>query len=180
MSTLIIVIIIGFILYAIFNRSEAVKNWSTLIPNIQHDSEAFYELVEQILKERKVPGIKTDRRTFKEGGVLSSHRLYLQISRGDYIFHICGAPWGNGFFFSWWMRKMDDPLGDMLKNLPFVGKIFASRIDYDTYYRLDTDMMFRTSVHQSVLAAIDKLTEGKGIRALTELERTADLRMIGK
>ncbi|MBK9631948.1 MAG: hypothetical protein IPO62_12940 [Saprospiraceae bacterium] len=180
MSTLIIVVIIGFILYALLNKSEAVKNWSTLIPNIQHHPEDFYELVEHILNEREVPGIKTERRTFKEGGVLSSHRLYLQLSRGDYIFHICGAPWGNGFFFSWWMRKMDDPLGDLLKNLPFVGKIFASRIDYDTYYRLDTDMMFRTSVHQSVLAAIEKLTEGKGIRSLTELERTADLRVIGK
>lgn len=180
MGTILFLAIFVTILYAIFNQSQAVKNWSTLIPNMQYDATEFYDLVEHILKERKVPGINTETKTLKEGGMMSAHRIYLQISRGDYIFHICGAPWGTGFFFSWWMRKMDDPLGNMLKNLPFVGKIFAARIDYDTYYKLDTDMMFRSSVHQSILAAIDKMTEAKGIRGLTEIERTADLRMIGK
>jgi cell division protein FtsW (lipid II flippase) len=180
MGTIIFIVILVFILYALFSKSEAVKNWGTLVPNMQYDPGEFYELVEDILKERKIPGIKTDRRTFKEGGVLSSHRLYLEVSRGDFIFHICGAPWGTGFFFSWWVRKMDNPFENMLANLPFVGKAFSQSMDYNTYYKLDTDTMFRSSVHQCVLAAIDKLTEAKGMRGLTELERTADLRMIGK
>lgn len=140
---------------------------------MQQDTTEFYDLVDDILSERKVPGIKTSRQTFKQGGMLSSSRIYLEVRRGDYIFHICGAPWGTGFFVSWWTREKENPLS----NLPFIGKLFVEVANTNTYYKLDTDAMFRSSVHQAVVSAIDKLSEVKGIRRLTELERTADLRM---
>jgi hypothetical protein len=176
MTTVIIVIILGLFLYAIFNQSTAIKNWNTLIPNMQQDTTEFYDIVDDILSERKVPGIKTSRPTFNQGGMLSSSRIYLEVRRGDYKFHICAAPWGTGFFVSWWTRESDH----ILRNIPFIGKLFEVAVDPTTYYKLDTDAMFRSSVHQAVVSAIDKLTEVKGIRKLTELERTADLRMLPK
>lgn len=176
MTTVIVLALLLFFIYAIFNQSTAIKNWNTLIPNMQQDTTEFYDLVDDILVERKVPGIKTSRVTFKEGTLLSSSRLYLEVRRGDYTFHICGAPWGSGFFVSWWTREKDNPLS----NLPFIGKAFKEVANTSTYYKLDTDAMFRSSVHQAVVSAIDKLTEVKGIRGLTELERTADLRMMPK
>ena len=47
-------------------------------------------------------------------------------------------------------------------------------------FKLDTDGMFRASVQQSVQTAIDKLTNAKGVKGLTELERKPDLRSMLK
>jgi hypothetical protein len=41
-----------------------------------------------------------------------------------------------------------------------------------TYYKLDTALMFQDSVHSAVLEVIGQATEGKGQRVMTELERT--------
>jgi len=41
----------------------------------------------------------------------------------------------------------------------------------ETYYTLDTALMFQDSVHSAVLEIMDEVTEGKGIRAMSELER---------
>ena len=40
-----------------------------------------------------------------EGGLLSAKRLYLRVIRKEHVFDICGAPFGNGFFFSWWLGE---------------------------------------------------------------------------
>lgn len=180
MASFLFLIIVLFVLYSLFNKSETTGNWSHLFANMQHDPEDFYKLVEANLAERQVPDFKTDRKTFKQGGLLSYSRIYLEVSRGDFIFHICAAPWGTGFFFSSWTRKKENTIGEVLAKLPIVGGFFAALNQSDSYYKLDTDAMFKASVHQSILSAIDQLTEAKGIRGLTEMERTADLRSILK
>ena len=40
-----------------------------------------------------------------------------------------------------------------------------------TYYRLDTALMFQDAVHSAVLEVIEQVTEGKGVKGLSELER---------
>lgn len=62
----------------------------------QHDSELFYKQVENLLHERQISGFISRMVALKEGGLLSHTRVYLEISRGDYILHICAAPWGTG------------------------------------------------------------------------------------
>ena len=181
MGTFILIIIIVIIgVQLLKNSSEVQGNWSHLFANMEHDPREFYKLVKEILEEQKLPGVKIGGRTFKQGGALSHQRLYLEVYRGDYIFHICAAPWGNGFFFSWWGRKNMNTLEAILIKIPFIGPAIEQIMQYESYYKLDTDRMFATSVHQSVLAAIDSLTETKGIKGLSELERKPDLRTIVK
>lgn len=170
LQIILLLCLVVFIIIALSKKSDVVGNWSHLFPNMEHDPEEFYKLVEEMLAEREVPDIKTGRKIFKQGGLLSHQRLYLKVSRGDYIFHICAAPWGTGFFFSWWVRKVS----------PYLSRLNSKVAQYHTYYQLDTNAMFRTSVHQSVLAAIDRLTKAKGVKGLTELERKPDLRTIIK
>lgn len=174
MAAIIFILIVILIIAILSGKSEATGHWSHLFANMQHDPETFYALVEKTLKERQVPDFKTARKTFSEGGLMSHNRLYLEISRGDYIFHICAAPWGTGFFFSSWTRTKSS--GTIFEKLPFIGKFIAEANQYNTYYKLDTDGMFRSSVHQAVLSAIDSLTEAKGVKGLTEIERQPDLR----
>ena len=158
--------------------SEATDNWRHLFADMEYDPEDFYALVEEILNERQVPDVIITRRIFKQGGILSYQRVFLEVSRGDYIFHICAAPWGTGFFFSWWFREKLSDLDEILIKIPRIGPAIVQARQYKPYYKLDTDAMFRTSVEQSFMEAIDRLTEAKGIRGLTELERKPDLRNI--
>jgi len=155
------------LVYLFHRKSETIGNWSHLFADMQHDPEEFYRLVTEILTERQVPDFTTTTRTFKEGNIFSHQRVYLEVARGDYVFHICAAPWGTSFFFSWWLR---------FKHPSAIGRRSKNALPDDTYYKADTDTMFRTSVHHGVLAAIEQLTETKGLKGLTELERKPDMR----
>jgi len=177
---LILVVIIIYIVVKVMQKTEAIGSWSHLFPDMQHDPNSFYDLVDKILHEKQVPEFYSRKITISEGSILSHNRLYLEVSRGDYIFHICAAPWGTGFFFSWWVRQKMSDIDQLLILIPFVGSRIVKMRQYQSYYKLDTDSMFRTSVHQSVLAAIDSLTSAKGIRGLSEFERTPDMRSMIK
>lgn len=177
---LIFVIIIVYIVVKLLQKTEVVGNWSHLFPDMQHDPNLFYELIEKILNEKLVPEFYCRKITISEGGLLSHTRLYLEVSRGDYIFHICAAPWGTGFFFSWWVRQKMSDIDQFLFFIPFAGSRIVKMRQHKSYYMLDTDSMFRKSVHQSVLAAVDNFTSAKGVRGLSELERTPDVRSMIK
>jgi hypothetical protein len=177
---LIFVIIIVYIVVKVLQKTEAIGNWCHLFPEMQHDPNAFYELVEKNIHDKQVPEFYSRKITLSEGSLLSHNRLYLEVSRGDYIFHICAAPWGTGFFFSWWVRQKMSDIDQLIILIPFVGSRIVKMRQYQSYYKLDTDSMFRKSVHQCVLAAIDSLTSTKGIRGLSELERTPDVRSMIK
>jgi hypothetical protein len=177
---LIFVVIVIYIVVKVLQKTEAIGNWSHLFPDMQLDPNSFYELVEKILHEKQVPEFYSRKITLSEGSLLSHNQLYLEVSRGDYIFHICAAPWGTGFFFSWWVRQKMSDIDQLLILIPFVGSRIVKMRQYQSYYKLDTDSMFRKSVHQCVLAAIDSLTTAKGLRGLSELERTPDVRSMIK
>src|ERR1700753_1489789 len=63
----------------------------------------FYAAVEAALYRRQIPDIKFTRVTWRESGILSAERIYLRVTRGVLNFDICAAPFGTGFFFSWWL-----------------------------------------------------------------------------
>lgn len=60
---------------------------------------------------------------------------------------------------------------DVVLALPIVGRLYEKLFLADTYYAIDTALMFRDAVHNSVLEAIDGLTNEHGLRVLTESER---------
>lgn len=173
-------IAIVFFIYILSSTSEVIGNWCHLFFDMKYEPEQFYTLVEEKLKELEVPNLQTSRTMLKEGDFTSHNRLYLEVSRGDYIYHIGAAPWGTGFFFSWWVRQQKYTYEIVFAKIPLIGRLYAFAANYNAYYKLDTDAAFRASVQQSVQAAIDSLTNEKGIKGLTELERQPDLRSIFK
>ena len=76
-------------------------HWSYLVEDYSTSSKEFYDLVEQALERREVPKLEVLRTERFEGGVLSAKREYLRLMRERYVFDICAAPFGKGFFFSW-------------------------------------------------------------------------------
>jgi hypothetical protein len=81
-------------------------HWSTLVEGLQASPQECYAAIEEAIRRREIPDVRTSRVTFKEGGVLSSERIYLRVGRKMLGFDICAAPFGNGFFFSWWQGEL--------------------------------------------------------------------------
>src|SRR2546425_2752428 len=50
---------------------------------------------------------------WSEGGIFSAKREYLRIERKELIFDICGAPFGRGFFVSWWLARSEEHTSEL-------------------------------------------------------------------
>ena len=97
-----------------------LSHWCTLIENLQASPLQFYQSVEAALQRRQVPQTKNDRVDYKESGVLSAKREYLHVTREKLVFDVCGAPFGTGFFVSWWLVEEKPNLNPLLKILTVV------------------------------------------------------------
>ena len=224
---------------------NVAAHWHKLIENFQTSPKDFYIAVELALDRRRVPGLKTRRVTWSEGGLLSPDREYLRVEGDRHTFDMCAAPFGTSSFFSSWVTKRKarfvffyvvsfalltlfvnwlllqatnvvwrgsygfgmSMLSGLLRlvvnpfvllplsflvvlwlialaaragnggpeaailTVPVVGWVYERLFAPETYYRIDTMLMFQSAVHSAMLEAIDGLTIRKGLRCLTEDER---------
>jgi hypothetical protein len=60
---------------------------------------------------------------------------------------------------------------DFLTVIPYVGPLYQHFVRPNTYYKVDTATMFHTAVHAAVVEVVDCMTEAKGIRGLSDLDR---------
>lgn len=149
-----------------------LSRWNHNIDGLQFSSMDFYTKVEEGLKRRNFPDVSSKRITLSQGGLFSSKREYLRVWRGDLTFDICAAPFGSCFFISWWFGERLTGLKAWLARIPYLGPFIVNVTKPASYYQLDTQNMFTSAVHTCVLAAIEEVTQGKGLRALSETERT--------
>ena len=134
--------------------------------NFQFLTNDFYTKVEEGIEKREVPNVSVSRINLNQGGMLSAKREYLRVKWGSYTFDICAAPFGTGFFVSWWFGEKSSAADRM----PLVGK----KNQAVTYYRLDTLNMFKAIVQASFNEAVDSMTSGrKGLRKLSEISEAA-------
>ena len=159
--------------------STILSHWNHLVPGMQQSSNEFYAAVDRLLKAQGIDDTKTERVNIAEGGLLSAKREYLQVRRKSHVFHICAAPFGTGFFVSWWLGEVRSGLFAELTAIPYIGPFFgflASMAKPLTYYKVDTALMFQSVTHGAVLDALDQVINATGTRALTEIERKPIMR----
>jgi len=219
-------------------RPEVVGHWHSLIEGFSTSSLDFYELVKAGIARRQVPDLKILSVEWKESGLGSGKRVYLRVSREGLNFDICAAPFGTGYFFSWWLARISRTLLDILfilltlfiaginlrsfagenqqspgcaglilmpiiavvilfvlgavirygnlgieptvLSMPITGFVYGLVFRPVTYFNEDTAIMFRESVHNAVLEAIDAVTTAQGVRGLSEEARKVTLRPGGK
>lgn len=149
----------------------AFSHWYHLNENLQQSSKEFYNQLTQAIQKRKLPKVSLSQIYHKEGGVVSAKREYLRVKREEYIFDICAAPYGNGFFVSWWLGEKISLLRTIMLSIPFLGAGIVAVFKPFTYYRMDAAMMFQESIHMAVLEVLEGIIEAKGLKALSETER---------
>ena len=165
-----IIIIIAIILMIVFAKMPLVikSHWQTFLDGFQISSDEFYTLVKEGLKERQItPNIGITQESFLEKNILSAKRIYLRVSQDEYVFYICCAPYGTGTFVSSWLCIQDEKL---IYRIPILGKLAERNHRNKTFYQMDTEAMFQSSVHTTVIAAVDSITEAKGKRGLSEFQ----------
>lgn len=175
---LVLFLIFKFIFGATFKNYHS--SWNTLIDGFKFSTIEFYDLLEEELKSNGIDNIRTSTVSLNEGNALSSKRLYLRVEWRDFQYDICGAPFGNGFFISWWLLYKNSLGQILISKIPFIGTWLVSKLYPETYYKIDTASMFMSYAQASVLKVIDKITNEKGVRALSETERKPILKNIFK
>ena len=172
---LIVILIVWTLLsYAWRNRhtfSIVHARWHHSFPEMQISPQEFYNSVKVEIQKKDVGSISIGTRIYTEGGLFSSDRIYLQVQRGEQLFIICAAPFGKEYFVSWWFGKAVNFMDDLVQRIPYIGKYIEAIMNYQTFYQIDTDDMFKDMVKDCVLVVVDSIANDKGIRPLTELER---------
>jgi hypothetical protein len=92
---------------------EVEGHWHTHIEGFSTSALDFYSLVQAGIARRKIPDLKITQVEWHESGLGSAKRVYLRVSRENLNFDICAAPFGNGYFFSWWLARMPRVLLDL-------------------------------------------------------------------
>jgi hypothetical protein len=152
--------------------SLILSHWYHLIDDLQQSPQQFYSSLERAIDRRQIQNLKISRVDHKEGGILSAKREYFRVQRNEHIFDVCAAPFGNGFFVSWWLGETPPGgLWSLILLIPYLGEVLVRLFRPITYFRHDTALMFQQSIHSAVLEVVDEVTKAKGLRALSELER---------
>ncbi|MEW6060794.1 MAG: hypothetical protein AB1600_02525 [Bacteroidota bacterium] len=147
------------------------SHWFHMLENFNISSQDFYTFLEKAIASRQIPDMKMYRVLYQESGILSAKREYLRVIGNDRIFDICAAPVGTCFFFSWWLGEGVSPLYRLVAKIPFVGTALIKLFKPETYYSIDTTLMFQETVHSAVLEVVNAYLKTKGLRALSEAER---------
>jgi hypothetical protein len=95
-------------------RGEIISHWHYLADDMRASALDFYSAIEEEMARREVPNIRTERVDWHEGGVHTAKREYVRITRERLTFDLCAAPFGSGYFFSWWLAVQRSPLAIVL------------------------------------------------------------------
>ncbi len=144
--------------------------WCHLFDGLQFSSNDFYSTVEANIKARKLDSVACKRINLSQGGIFSSNREYLRITRKNLAYDVCSAPYGNGFFISYWHGEMTGYIRALLSKVPVIGVYLAKIKEHKTYFQADTEAMFRISIQNSILEAVHEITTAKGLRKLSDVE----------
>ena len=150
--------------------AAVLNHWTHTFQDFSLSSTEFYNELNYVIAAQKMPNTKTGLVTHKEGGTFSASREYMRIQHRDLVFDICAAPFGTNFFISWWLYETQGVMRSLFGKTS-VGNLLQARAAKRTFFQMDLEQMFKDCVHESVLSSVAKVTEGKGVRLMTDTDK---------
>lgn len=150
------------------------SNWNTMIQGLHYSPQAFFQQVEHAIREKQIDHLRVSRVRMPEGGIFSPRREYLRVTRKSLCFDICGAPYGNGFFVSWWLGEIPSGALAILYRIPLLSWFawgYERLLHTETYFTHDTRKMYQSLTHDAVMSVVDHITTENGMRSLTPEEK---------
>ncbi|MFP5041614.1 hypothetical protein [Parasediminibacterium sp. JCM 36343] len=145
-------------------------HWHHHFEDFQYSSKKFYESLQTLIGEYKFPNVSCSV-VSRTQGLLSGKREYLRVSTGKYAFDICAAPYGKSFFVSWWLTQSPGWLTELLAIIPLIGGWLAKKSESKTYFQMDTETMFKESIHGIVLKAVESMNAANAFRFPEEAKK---------
>ena len=176
---LVISFVVGIIYQIFFKRriKDDHSNWNTYIDKFEFSSDKFYALLQHELNSQGIKSLLIEKVSLPEGGILSSRRKYLRVTWKDFQYDICAAPFGKGFFISWWLLYRRTLMQLLVMRIPFLGSWLSGMFYPVTYYKMDTASMLMGIAQASVLKVTDSITKEKGIR-IPDDQRRPDIKVM--
>ena len=146
--------------------SQINSHWNKLFESFNYSVEDFYEKVRNNIKQREIPGLDAMSTVMKPEGRMwppGAMRKYLRVSRDDVNYFICAAPFGTGFFVSWWRLESWTILKYILFHIPVIDTYIKATTSPQTFYKTDTEAMFMAAVQQAFNEAVDEMTKCSNI-----------------
>lgn len=103
-----------------------LSHWAKYFDFFQASTQEIYKAVEAGVARRQVPDTAVSRAVYREGGIQTAGREYLRFERKGQQIDLCAAPFGTGYFISWWLtEKPASGVLYMILLLLLVGGVFA-------------------------------------------------------
>jgi len=168
LATLVILfwfyVLITFIVRMFRDFREINGSVATLHEWTKISTQKFYSRIESAIGERELSELRLGRRYYKEHGGISQKREYLAVSYRKLLFLICAAPYGTGFFISWWSGEKMSFFKELIFSIPGIGPKLARVMFKKTYFELDTEAMFKQTVLGCLDEAVKDMITVKGKR----------------
>lgn len=148
-----------------------IAYWNTTLQGVRLRPSLFFEMTEDEVLSRQIPGIRTSRVFWRESGLFSARREYMRISRRELVFDVCGFPLGDSFTVSWWLGTSERNIRTLFFEIPILGSLLEARLSPVTYYEVDSETAYQRAIHDSILLVVDTLTEDNELPRLTGPER---------
>ena len=132
--------------------------------DLQMSAREFYTLLRRMIEEYQYPDVKCEPVTLSESGFFSSRREYLRISKQRYHYYVCASPFGRSFFISWWLQEDANATANFSRRFGWLGRAVAARMESKTYYEIDTELMFTSSINSIIKLAVERVKADKGYR----------------
>lgn len=113
-------------------ETPVISHWHKLVENFEASPMEFYGELEAAIRRREIPNIGFGKIEHEEGGILAPRRVYLRVVRKKLTFDVCAAPFGKGFFFSWWLTETPPNVKALGCLALFLGVAFGI-ITFDSY-----------------------------------------------
>lgn len=152
--------VIRFFMY--FNKLQIMSHWALLL-DMQFSTQEFFDRLRKRLEDSEVKNISFTNLNLKETVIGLSLRTYLTIKYKDYVFFVCGAPFGKYFFTSYWTHFKPSIGEIIIRAIPIVGNSIANVAFSHTYFEHDQCASFRTLLHLHITDLIKEMTAEKGI-----------------
>jgi hypothetical protein len=175
---LIILLIIVLVLSYVLAKKEVINNWSMLFPHFTYSSKTFYEQLRESLKEHGVEDIQYSTKNIAIGHLASQRRVYMSITWKEFTYDVCAAPFGDGYFFSYWGLQEPNRMAFAVSRIPWIGAWLSTIIFPNTYYKSDTRAMFHTLFHECMIKLVEEVGKEKNMPALTEQDKTPTMKDI--
>jgi hypothetical protein len=152
-------------------EDEILARWQARLDGVVCSPLEFFSLVRDFVEATDLSGISFSNVVKREGGWFSSKRVYLRIRYHRIFFDVSAFVAGSSLVVGWWLHRDLPGVGDLLAEIPGLRFVLERTSRAATYYTVDIIEHFQRSVHESVLAIVDKLSEGKSAAFLNEAEK---------